>query len=151
MTNVINCNFVVKSHCLTIFITLCQKLSRLRWKLYIACMEENRNVYKVLVQKMKTLTVCVCVCVTLLLLNHSVMNETCHGLYLSSKDLHTQMPIQIHLQKFISYIQVEGNIQHFNTCCITFVLFSTKCSSFHVFIFFSSNNTPVFHTPCAEI
>ena len=39
----------------------------------------------------------------------------------------------------------------FKTCCTTFVSFSTKCSLNHIYIFFCSNNTQVFHKSCTEI
>jgi hypothetical protein len=36
----------------------------------------------------------------------------------------------------------------FKTCCIISVFISTKCRSFHNFIYLCSNNTQVYHKPC---
>ena len=49
------------------------------------------------------------------------------------------------LSKIIAFylsLLVSNFLMHiFKTCCVLFVLFSTKCCLFHNFIFFCSNNT----------
>ena len=50
-----------------------------------------------------------------------------------------------------TYLNNEEIYYIFKTCCMTYVLFSTKCCLVHNFIFFFSNNTHIFHKSRAKI
>jgi hypothetical protein len=53
-------------------------------------------------------------------------------------------PLEIHFM----YLGNKEIYCIFNTCCIISLLFSTKCSLFHNFIFFCSNNSFCYSSLC---